>query len=786
MNLDDLIAAEQYSLTQVEKERHLTTLMRQLVAHHRRACPPYDRVLRSIGCPERFDSLAEVPYLPVGLFKSHLLSSVPDDEVFKTMSSSGTTGQQVSRIVLDRLTAQRQSQALTSIMTHVLGPRRLPMIVVDTPNVVKDRTSFSARGAGVLGMLSYGRQHLYALGDDMNLDHDRLAEFLRRFSGEPILIFGFTFMVWQHFLRQLDPGEADLSNAILVHSGGWKKLVDEQVDNPTFKEPSGSAPASPASTTSTGWSNRWAACSWRAGRLPPPAELRRRRHPRPGDVGARAGRRGRGDPGAERTSEQLPGSLDPDRGPRRRARQRGTVLDEVGWQAAGGHRAGTQGRAARLQRHPRCRPDRPDPRVTHASDPIVVDLTDSPELAEEILARVASTRAIEPFADDVVSFCHDFSRRLARAGRGVPELVALAFWMRRAELVRLREEFERLATTETLLVPRGTVLHIPPANVDTIFIYSWLVSLLVGNKNVVRLSRRRTPTVNLILDVLAETFAEGAHARVRSGSAFVRYGHERTMTTRLSAACDVRVIWGGDVTVETVRTAPLPPHAVELTFPDRLSMAALRTEAYLALGHADRDRVAESFYNDAYWFDQMGCSSPRVVYWVGSEHASREASADFYPRVRSVVSRRRYAVDTAIGLRKMTFAYQAAADLPVTRLHAFGNELQVLELAAPVSEHGTLHSDFPGAGTFFDRALDQLTDVASYVQRRDQTLSHFGFTAAELHSLARAANGRGIDRMVPFGQALTFNRYWDGHDLLQSFSRRVFIRTAAGELGGHG
>jgi len=33
--------------------------------------------------------------------------------------------------------------------------------------------------------------------------------------------------------------------------------------------------------------------------------------------------------------------------------------------------------------------------------------------------------------------------------------------------------------------------------------------------------------------------------------------------------------------------------------------------------------------------------------------------------------------------------------------------------------------------------------------------------------------------MVPFGQALTFNRYWDGHDLLQSFSRRVFIEAGA-------
>jgi len=235
VRLDALIAAPQYSLSQAEKEAHLLTEMRALTDHHRRNSTTYRRALASMAEDARIEVLSDVPYLPVGLFKSHLLSSVPEDEVFKTMTSSGTTGQQVSRIVLDRNTAQRQSQALTAIMTHVLGPQRLPMIIVDTPNVVKDRKSFSARGAGVLGMISYGRRHFYALDDDMRLDHHGLAEFLERFQGEPILIFGFTFMVWQYFLQQLAPGEADLSYAVLIHSGGWKKLIDEAVGNPEFK-----------------------------------------------------------------------------------------------------------------------------------------------------------------------------------------------------------------------------------------------------------------------------------------------------------------------------------------------------------------------------------------------------------------------------------------------------------------------------------------------------------------------------------------------------------------------
>jgi hypothetical protein len=407
---------------------------------------------------------------------------------------------------------------------------------------------------------------------------------------------------------------------------------------------------------------------------------------------------------------------------------------------------------------------------------LVVDLTDTPERAGEIAAAIESASATEPFGEEVLAFCADFSRRLGRAAKGIPELAALAFWMRKSELVRLREQFSSLRTPETLLVPRGTVLHIPPANVDTIFIYSWLLSLLVGNKNVIRLSTRRSPTVDLILEVMADVLADEAHAALREQTAFVRYGHQDEVTARLSAVCDVRVIWGGDATVRRIRATPLPPHATELTFPDRFSMAVIRTDAYLELASGRRDDVAESFFNDAYWFDQMGCSSPRIVHWVGGAEISREAAADFYARVRSVLGRRNYAVDTAVGIRKMTFGYQAVLDHPVNRVDTYGNELTVVALRAV----DPLDGDFPGAGTFFDTRLEQLTDLAPTIRRRDQTLSHFGFSAEELRALAVAVNGRGIDRMVPFGQALTFNRYWDGHDLLQSFSRRVFIQAGAG------
>ncbi len=58
---------------------------------------------------------------------------------------------------------------------------------------------------------------------------------------------------------------------------------------------------------------------------------------------------------------------------------------------------------------------------------------------------------------------------------------------------------------DALVFPRGNVFHVPPANVDTIFVYSWALSALAGNHNVVRISERSAAAAETILDALNGT-----------------------------------------------------------------------------------------------------------------------------------------------------------------------------------------------------------------------------------------------------------------------------------------
>lgn len=400
---------------------------------------------------------------------------------------------------------------------------------------------------------------------------------------------------------------------------------------------------------------------------------------------------------------------------------------------------------------------------------LVPDLRTAP--LEEIVACLsAPATPLVPFSDAIVDFCAGFSQAIFRdreASR-YPELAALAFWMRKAELLRLRAGFEKMAPADTVTVPRGLVFHIPPANVDTIFIYSWLLAVLTGNRNVIRMSSRRAAQADILLRLLRESL-QNAAPELTNSALVLTYGHNDEATRALSLLCDVRVIWGGDHTVSAIRSAPLAPHARELTFPDRASLAVIRAARYSKLDANGRVKLADQFFNDAYWFHQMACSSPRLVVWVGAADTVDEAAAAFWDALAACVKRKQFESPAAIHVRKLVFSCEAILDFPVSEYRR-DPEATVLRLESLVS----LAREHCGGGLFFSARIDNLKELVPVLQRRHQTMTHFGFDGSELRQLAAQFGGKAIDRMVPVGQALQFSRFWDGYDLLHEFSRLTY------------
>jgi phenylacetate-coenzyme A ligase PaaK-like adenylate-forming protein len=239
LSLNECLELDPFSLERTSKKAFLDESLNELTRFHYKNCLEYRKMLDAYGFAiQSFVPYENLPFIPVRLFKELELLSVDKCEIVKTMSSSGTTGQNVSKIFLDRQTASDQTRVLTKIVSSVLGKARVPMIILDSPSVIKNRNSFSARGAGILGFSMFGSDRYYLLDDNMDFDFSGLEKFLIKHQDKTIFMFGFTFIIWQHFFKTLMKQSLtpDLSRAILFHGGGWKNLANEAVSQEQFKE----------------------------------------------------------------------------------------------------------------------------------------------------------------------------------------------------------------------------------------------------------------------------------------------------------------------------------------------------------------------------------------------------------------------------------------------------------------------------------------------------------------------------------------------------------------------
>jgi len=179
--INELMTTEPFSLLKNEKSMLFKKALYTLTNHHYNHCSEYKSILDAL----KFDRITsnhnyeQFPFLPVRIFKDYKLSSIDEELIFKTMHSSGTSGQNVSKIILDKKNASLQTIVLTKILSTVLGKKRLPMLIIDTKSVIKDRDMFSARGAGIIGFSIFGKDVTYALDDNLELDIDSINKFFR-------------------------------------------------------------------------------------------------------------------------------------------------------------------------------------------------------------------------------------------------------------------------------------------------------------------------------------------------------------------------------------------------------------------------------------------------------------------------------------------------------------------------------------------------------------------------------------------------------------------------------
>ncbi|MBF0449325.1 MAG: hypothetical protein HQK75_01340 [Candidatus Magnetomorum sp.] len=378
-------------------------------------------------------------------------------------------------------------------------------------------------------------------------------------------------------------------------------------------------------------------------------------------------------------------------------------------------------------------------------------------------------RTLAPFSDGVIEFVSAFSSKILvdQALKKYPELIALGFWMRKSSIRHYKEIFES-KNEGRIKLARGTVFHIAPSNVDTIFIYSLFISLLMGNANIVRISQHSGKQTELLITVLNELLGESQFAHLQNYIQLVSFDHDSEILTKLSASCDARVIWGGDETIALITRVPIPPKAIDIKFANKYSFTLLNGKSIAVLTNDERNILAKKFVNDSYSFGQMACSSPRAVIWIESNAIVRK---QFWEAVERQIDRFDHNLHDVDFINKLVFEYGLAIEKDIKICATGSNKLSVLWTDLNTVFDLDAHC---GSGLFLESKITSLHELSSLLTKDFQTVSYYGIEKEQLIDwISSGLNG--IDRLVPVGQALDFYPVWDGFDLSEFLTREVTV-----------
>lgn len=786
MKFEEILQLDLYNLEQKKKEKYLTERLKYLTKYHMDRCSDYNKMLNCMNYNEkRVSSYTDLPFLPVRLFKERALKSVPDHEIVKIMTSSGTSGQNTSKIYLDRTTAANQQKAMVKIVSEFTGSSRMPMVILDCPSVVKDRRMFSARGAGILGFSIFGTKKIYALDDDMRLNLSELKEFLETYKDKKIFLFGFTFMIWQHFYKELvrlrdETGEmVDLSNAVLIHGGGWKKLISEAVSPEEFHSKLHDICGLNAvhdyygMVEQTGCIYMQCECGHFHASIFSDVIIRRPDDFSVADIGEK---------GIVQVVSTIPESYP---GHSLLTEDMGVILGEDDCPC------GRKGKYFKIFGRLK------NAEIRGCSDTYALDYNkrdcdvsaykkaDKSDTLDEILngitylvgdvctlRKMPLVQPLPAFDEKVFAFLDDLSKELMKnpAAKVFPDIVSLGFWLRRSSVSALKQRFD--LNDGNIHIGRGVVFHVAPSNVPVNFAYSLFTGLLLGNANLVRVPSKDFPQVRIINAAIEKVL--NIHQEIQQYICLIRYDRNAVVNDRLSSMCDVRIIWGGDTTIAELRKSPLPPRSTDITFADRYSLAVIDSDAYMEMVKDDvmRNRIAIDFYNDTYLSDQNACTSPKLIAWTGTRRA--KAKEIFWTSISSLV-KNKYQFQPIMGIDKLSqvcLAATAVEDIGMIKILPHDDnkliKIQVSRLSAELMNHRG------NCGYFYEYDFEDVMELHDFCNNAHcQTIGIIG--NRDIVKPLILSGIKGVDRVVPIGHTMDFDLNWDGYNLAERLTRTVVI-----------
>ena len=231
-----LLDLKPFVINQKEKNDVFKDAMRESLKYHYENSIEFKQICINQGFDfnENFQ-LDEIPYIPVSLFKKFDLISIPKENIFKTIFSSATTSKIPSKIFLDRITSERQTKVLVSIISDFLH-EKMDFLILDAKETISSSDNIKSRSSAIRGFLPFMKSIKFTLHKDLTINNLELEQIN---NSNQYCVFGFTWLIYQIIKENKNNQEiknnlSKLKLPFILHLGGWKKLTDINISREEF------------------------------------------------------------------------------------------------------------------------------------------------------------------------------------------------------------------------------------------------------------------------------------------------------------------------------------------------------------------------------------------------------------------------------------------------------------------------------------------------------------------------------------------------------------------------
>lgn len=385
-------------------------------------------------------------------------------------------------------------------------------------------------------------------------------------------------------------------------------------------------------------------------------------------------------------------------------------------------------------------------------------------------------RPILPYSDIVCDFLDAYSSALRHdyQAKSYPDIRTFAFWIRKANIQSLKQQYIESFGREFRL-GKGIIFHIAPSNVPVNFMYSYVFGLLAGNSNIVRVPTKGFPQIECMCRVLNLLLQQDLYSEITKRTLIVRYGHSKECTDYFSKMCNLRVIWGGDDTIQAIRQSQLPPRSTEITFADRYSFGIIALEELKNVSSKELEGLAEKFYNDTFLMDQNACSAPHLIMWKTAPHIlqkeTQKIKEQFWLSVEKTAEK--YDFPDRKSSEKYCLLCEKAAEGPAVQKANKYHSNRLFVCDVDIAEEASVETLRGKFGLFYQCDIDNLDALWILNSEKVQTCAYYGVNPIEIREWIAEKGIVGIDRIVPFGSTLDIGVVWDGYNLIAQMSRCI-------------